>query len=314
MAPVCYPCKVRTGYEPVPREADLSLHYPPRMAVIFLGIDIGGSTVKAAALRDGKVLWTARSLRYSRASTDQLQEAVRQACEQLHEPVAGVGLCVPGLLDEKREQITLSVNVPGLVGVPLKELVAPVAGDGAAPRVVNDANATAYDLYMGRGLSGRLLAIVIGTGVGAAVIDDGGKPLLVDGDSPGHIGQIDVSIDGAPVVGPDGGRGSLEGYLGAPALRARYGSNPSEKIRPRDPAARALVRAVRIAHAVYRPHHVCIAGGTGIRLARLLPALRQRIAEELTSVARTEWTFTTATSDFHAATGAARIAARGQWP
>ena len=284
------------------------------MAGTFLGIDIGGSTVKAAAVREGKVLWTARSQRYSRASTDQLKEAVRQACEQSNEPVERVGLCVPGLLDERREQVTLSVNVPGLVGVPLKELVAQTAGSDSCPRVVNDANATAYDVYMGRGLSGRLLAIVIGTGVGAAVIDDGGQPLLVDGDSPGHIGQIDVSIEGAPVVGPDGGRGSLEGYLGAPALRARYGSNPSEKIRPGDPAARALVRAIRIAHAIYRPHHVCIAGGTGIRLARLLPALRQRIAHELTSVARTDWTLTTGTSDFHAAAGAARIAARGQWP
>src|SRR5438105_82830 len=110
------------------------------MAGMFLGIDIGGSTVKAAALREGKTLWTARSQRYSRANTDELKEAVRQACEQSNEPVEGVGLCVPGLLDEKRERVTLSVNVPGLVGVPLTELVGHVAGSQTAPRIVNDAN------------------------------------------------------------------------------------------------------------------------------------------------------------------------------
>jgi glucokinase len=280
---------------------------------LYLGVDIGGSTVKAAAVRDGSVLWTARSRRYHRATTDQLKDAVREVSQRLEDPADGVGLCVPGLLDERHEHVTLSVNVPGLVGVPLRELVADVAGD-RAPQVVNDANATGYDLYMSRNLSGRLLAIVIGTGVGAAVIDEGGKPLLVDGDSPGHIGQLDVSVEGALVIGPDGGRGSLEGYLGAPALRRRYGPDPAGKVDPRDPAARALVRAIRIAHAIYRPHHVCIAGGTGIRLARLLPELKHRIEDKLTGVARPWWTLSFGDSDFHAAAGAARIAAAGSWP
>ena len=44
-----------------------------------LGLDIGGTSVKAAALRDGKVLWTGRSSRYSRPSADQLPAAVREA-------------------------------------------------------------------------------------------------------------------------------------------------------------------------------------------------------------------------------------------
>lgn len=280
---------------------------------LYLGVDIGGSTVKSAAVRDGSVLWTARSRRYNRATTDQLKEAVREVSQALGGPADGVGLCVPGLLDDAYEHVMLSVNVPGLVGVPLRDLVAEVAGD-RAPTVVNDANATAYDLYMARQLSGRLLTIVIGTGVGAAVIDEGPKPLLVDGDSPGHIGQFDVSIEGASVIGPDGGRGSLEGYLGAPALRRRYGPDPAGKIDQHDPAARALVRAVRIAHAIYRPHHVCIAGGTGIRLARLLPDLKNRIDDKLTSVARPGWTLSCGDSDFHAAAGAARIAAAGSWP
>ena len=34
--------------------------------MISLGIDIGGTTVKAAALRDGAVLWTGQSGAYAR--------------------------------------------------------------------------------------------------------------------------------------------------------------------------------------------------------------------------------------------------------
>ena len=142
--------------------------------------------------------------------------------------------------------------------------------------------------------------LAIGAGVGAAVIDDA-TPLSVDGDSPGHFGQMDVSVEGEPVVGPDGGAGGLEGYLSAGALAARYGAAEGAwvaTIKPSDPPMRALVKAVRIAHAIYRPHHVCLTGGIGNRLAHLLPGLRRAVENELTA----------GDSDFHAAQGAARAA------
>jgi predicted NBD/HSP70 family sugar kinase len=156
--------------------------------------------------------------------------------------------------------------------------------------------------------------LAIGTGVGAAVLDDG-KPLSVDGDSPGHFGQLDVSIEGHPAVGPDGGAGSLEGYLGAAALARCYGADPASwpaQMRVEDPPMRALVRAIRIAHALFRPHHVCLAGGVGIRLAGFAPALRLAVAEQLTDIARPDWTLTTGDSDFHAAQGAAKLAVAAQ--
>ena len=281
---------------------------------ISLGIDIGGTTVKSAALRGREVLWTGRSERYNRPTADQLIAAVRQACAQLDGPPASVGLCVPGLLDEAKETVAISANVPGLIGLHLRELVSRATGaDALAPLVVNDANATAFDIFSTRQLSGRLLVIAIGTGVGAAVLDDG-KPLFVDGESPGHIGQVDVSLDGPMVIGPDGGRGGLEGYIGTAALRHRYGADPAARIRPGDPSFRALVRILRICHAIYRPLHVCLAGGTGIRLGHLLDPLKRATDVELTMIARKDWKLTVADSDYHAAAGAARIAASGAWP
>ena len=280
------------------------------MSEIFLGIDIGGTSVKSAALQDGAILWNGRSERYKRPSTDQLVNAIKQACNALNGPVTRAGLCVPGLLDEGRSQVMISSNVPGLVGVPLQELVSrAVPGNGSLPVVVSDANATAFDIYNTEHLTGRLLALALGTGVGAAVLDEG-IPLRVDGDSPGHLGQIDVSIEGKPVIGPDGGRGGVEGYLGAAALRKRYGADPTAKIQAGDPPFRALVRLLRICHAVYRPHHICLAGGTGIRLKRLIEPLKRATEVELTNIARKGWTLFAARSDYHAAAGAARIAQR----
>jgi predicted NBD/HSP70 family sugar kinase len=281
---------------------------------ISLGIDIGGTTVKIGALREGEVLWTSRSARYSRPTIDQLVAAIRQASAQLTEPVERVGLCVPGLLNESKQEVTAATNVPGLVGVPLHELVGRgIESTTIAPVVVNDANATAYDIFSTRRPVGRLLVLAIGTGVGCSVLDDG-KPLFVDGESPGHIGQVDVSVDNGRIIGPDGGRGGLEGYLGTAALRARYGTDPASKIRPGHVPFRALVRIIRICHAIYRPHHVCLAGGTGIRLGHLVQEIGQAVETDLTSVARKDWALFAAESDFHAAVGAARIAANGSWP
>src|SRR4051812_35606500 len=275
-----------------------------------LGIDIGGTSVKLATLVCGTARITGRSAPYERPTTDELIAALRQAAAGWEEGAFDVaGLCVPGLLDKPQRTVTLAVNVPGLVGVPVDELIDRAFGPRAIKRIeiINDAVAAATDLVAVRGLRGRLLVLAIGTGVGAAVLDDG-KPLVVEGESPGHIGQLDVSVAGANVIGPDGGAGSLEGYLGAPVLRARYGDAPLEKMRIDDPPVQALMRAIRICHAIYRPHHVCLMGGIGTRLTRLLSAIKSAVDTNLTSVARRDWQLTLGDDDFHAALGAARLA------
>jgi predicted NBD/HSP70 family sugar kinase len=271
--------------------------------MISLGIDIGGTSVKAAAVRDGQVLWTARSARYERATTEQIVEAIRQA-------VAGrefqtVGLCCPGLLDRARRVITLSVNVPGLVGVPLDEIAAQGLGvTTTTPAILSDANAVGYDVYACAGLQGRLLCLSLGTGVGASVVDENGF-LHVSGESPGHFGQLDVSLDDQAPIGPDGGAGSLEAYIGVGALGDSVG-----RLTVEDPPVRALVRAIRIGHAIYRPQHVCLTGGIGIRLAGLVGEIKAAVDDRLTGVARPGWTLFCGESDFHAACGVARWAGK----
>ena len=108
--------------------------------------------------------------------------------------------------------------------------------------------------------------------------------------------------------------GGLEGYIGAAALQARNGPDAASKIQPADSAFRAIVRTIRICHALYRPHHIYLAGGTGIRLGPLLAPLRSAIEIGLTSLARSGWTFDCGDSDFHAACGAARAAQSNTWP
>jgi glucokinase len=276
-----------------------------------LGIDIGGTSVKAALRVDEKPVRTGQSPFYAKPTTRQLLDAIRAAAGEIDQ-LDRVGLCVPGLLDRERLVITLTVNVPGLQNFPLDRLVPEALGLSGerATTIDNDASATAHDLFHSQNLAARLLVLTLGTGVGMAVVDDG-KLLRVEGDSSGHIGQIDVSIPGADIIGPDGGAGGLEGYIGVPALKRAFGDDLSRvlpKLTGDEPALLALVRTIRICHAIYRPHHVRLCGGIGTRLRHLLPTIRANVERHLTSVAREGWSFDCATDDFHAARGAALLA------
>src|SRR4051794_39947309 len=53
--------------------------YNRPIAMDSIGIDIGGTSVKAAMLRDGQVLRTSKSDAFTRPDTDQLVQAIRQA-------------------------------------------------------------------------------------------------------------------------------------------------------------------------------------------------------------------------------------------
>ena len=122
-----------------------------------------------------------------------------------------------------------------------------------------------------------------------------------------------MSIPGHDVVGPDGGAGGLEGYIGVAALRRAYGPDVSAavaKFTGDEPPLLALVRALRIAHAIYRPDHIALCGGIGTRLRPLLGLLRERTAARLTNVAKAGYTLTCGDDDFHAARGAADLAMR----
>ncbi len=274
-----------------------------------IGIDIGGSFVKAAAMAGGACARTARAGPYEDADVARIEAAVAEALAALGVKAGGrVGVCAPGLVEGGR--ISVAVNLPRIVGWDIGGAIARLAG--AAPAaVISDARAAAHDAWCEDPAPGRLLAVSIGTGVGACVLDDG-RPLIVSGSGPGHLGQFDVSLGGDAPVGPDGGKGSLEAYIGARALARAYGAKLEAALAA--PTAehehlRALARAVRIAHAVYRPQRIVLLGGIGVRLAPALPVLRGLIRPGLTAMAREGWTIACGRDEFHAARGAARLAA-----
>jgi predicted NBD/HSP70 family sugar kinase len=302
--------------------ADLT-SVPPGAA---LGLDVGGTSVKAALLAPGAAPRFAVSDPYVRPDADTLRAALRTAAERLGDGqrAACVGLCLPGKPAPTGDRIALAVNVPGLVGVPFPELAAaalqrPVAASSL--RVVSDAHAAAFDWHHTHRPSGRLFALALGTGVGACILEVDGTPLRLSPTGPGHWGQIDVGpCDPAHpggLLGPDGGRNSAEAYLGLPALRARFGPELEampDALAPADPAMTALARLLRVATALTLPTDIALLGGLALRLAPSLPALRTAFRSDLSRVASPPPTIQIADHAHHAALGAARLAAASASP
>src|SRR5687768_7096815 len=152
--------------------------------MLCLGLDIGGTSVKAALLRDGVVLGQHAGKRYERPGMGILEQRIKEAVDSFRTDrtpgsrflIDAVGLSVPGVLSEDRRQVTYSANVPGLTERELEGFALVAAGTKARWTATTDQVAAATDYaarYDVRGsrVGPRLLAVSIGTGAGAAVLD-----------------------------------------------------------------------------------------------------------------------------------------------
>ncbi|MFG0305389.1 MAG: ROK family protein [Phycisphaerales bacterium JB040] len=282
-----------------------------------LGIDIGGTSAKLAVRTGDGAERRLATAAYASPSLEELARVVRAGLEGLGFAGADalrVGCCVPGKFalgaGGRADTVAYSANLPCLNGVDVGAFVGRLTGvEPGRVAVLPDAIATALGSHAARPAPGRLLCLAMGTGVGAALLVDG-RPVTVAPGSVGHLGQVDVSLSEDAPVGPDGGRGSLEAYVGLPALRARFGES-RERLREAigamgegDPALRALARAIRIAHALYTPDEVRLLGGVGVLLSERLDTIAGLVNRDLTGVANAGWTLHAGDDPYYAAVGA----------
>lgn len=182
----------------------------------MLGVDIGGSRIKAGIVDAGGTILAMRAAA-TPATLDELRSAVRELAAALgvngHSPV-GVGC--RGIIDPFTTRVDA---LPGpaayLEGTLLRDLF-PEARFVAAD---NDARvAMAGEVAWGAARGCRhALMLTLGTGVGGAVLSDG---QLVHGSSnvAGHLGHITVDPEGPLCI--CGNRGCLETFFSARAIEA----------------------------------------------------------------------------------------------
>jgi glucokinase len=190
---------------------------------VAIGIDIGGTSAKGGLVTiDGQVHAQASvatadddALAMVLARYQTLIGDLTGQARALGLRVAGIGVGVPGYLDDLRGAMTYG-NVRSLEGFNLRAHLADLFG--VPVRLDNDANCAALaEYYWGNGVGcNRLLVVTVGSGIGVGVILEG-KLLRYTFGTAGELGSIVVDSRGCNRAFL-GGQGGLESVASARAI------------------------------------------------------------------------------------------------
>lgn len=196
------------------------------MSALTVGVDLGGTKIQAAAVRDEDVAGTFRvptpqsgAAEVAAAIVEAAKQAVTEAGATVGD-VTGVGIGAPGTIDTAAGTVSTSPNLPGFQGnenVPLGEMVSKGLG-GTPVKLDNDVRVAILGEWKrgaGRGYR-NLLGVWVGTGVGGGLILDG--KLFQGQGAAGEIGHTIVKPGGR--VCSDGRKGHLEAYAGRGQMEA----------------------------------------------------------------------------------------------
>ena len=273
-----------------------------------VGIDIGGTSVRAALVDDsGHILAATRAPTPAGGDPEQLAETlarlVTEISGQAAVTVPTIGVALPGIRDAETGVMQRAVNLPRLEGVNVRELL-----ERALRRPVyleTDVNAAGWAQWRASApLPRRFVYLSLGTGVGGCVILDG-EIVRHTHDGAGHFGHLVVdTAPNAPSCGC-GGRGCLEAITSRP---------PSAEAAARDEwttkAANALALGLlHIAH-LYAPDTIVLGGGVVEHHPELVPRTQSAFDVLRTTLAPEQMNIQTAPlpTDRAGVTGAALLA------
>ncbi|MEQ1861761.1 MAG: ROK family protein [Chthoniobacteraceae bacterium] len=186
-----------------------------------IGIDFGGTSIKAAIVCDGKIVQRGEVIETLDHDAQSLTVALFDLIKTLraaNPEIAGVGVGMPGFVDSLHGVVHHLTNVEGWDDVPLAKLITDATG---LPAIVeNDVKAMTYGEWKygaARGVQ-HAVCVTLGTGVGGGLIMSGrlhrGAQFAA-----GEIGH--ASIDYRGKDGPYGNYGGLEEYVGNQQIAER---------------------------------------------------------------------------------------------
>ncbi len=251
---------------------------------LVIGVDLGGTNVRAAAvLPDGSIVEGSRVEIPSRAQEgvdfviDAVASAILDACGSRFDDVTGVGIAIPGIIDDAAGVVrwapNFGVTIDGVFtyweDIAFREMLQPKIGRKVV--MGNDANLAAlgeYKFGSGRDSANCLAMLTIGTGIGGGVVlgnsslqgATGGPYVLLGGNKGGvELGHILLSRGGLDCNA--GSYGALEAYCQRDAVvrRAQHALR-----RGRTSLVTELVSGDL---GSLTPHHLAVAAEQGDALA-----------------------------------------------
>ena len=265
---------------------------------LVIGVDVGGTTVKAALIGiDGLEYGHIERPTPRQLGPDAVVATTIRAINELRAQVPedarlrAVGLVVPGVVDAQQGIAVYAANL-GWRELPLRQIVAEAIGlPVVLDHDVRAAGLAELELGAGRGLQ-EVLFVALGTGVAAAVITRGQAYAGATGRA-GELGHLPVFPEGERCA--CGQRGCTETYASAAALSRRYSAAsgisevPAKEVISRaaagDPVAdkiftdavTALARALVHYVLLMDPQVILIGGGLAASGAALLQPLTREV-------------------------------------
>jgi glucokinase len=196
------------------------------MGFWVVGIDLGATKVAVGLIGPQSQVVARRRFPTEAASgpgpaIERIAQAVGELAREVPagSRIAGVGICTPGPLDHQEGVLIDPPNLPGWHYVPLKQML---SGRLNLPVFVeHDAKAAAVGEYhYGAGRGARnMVYIVVGTGVGAAIIMNG-ELYRGEHNSAGEVGHITIDPQGERCS--CGSVGCVETFVSGPGLARAY--------------------------------------------------------------------------------------------
>ena len=192
------------------------------MADFAIGVDLGGTNLRAAAItHDGTLLEDFQVATEAAAGRDRVAANIMAGIRQVRagrggDKLLGIGIGVPGLIRLEEGVIVASPNLPGWENFPLRDKL---EGELGCPVILeNDANAAALgEVWLGAGRDvDDLVLLTLGTGIGGGVIS-GGKVLHGQDGMAGELGHITVEPRDGALCGC-GSYGCVEAHASATAI------------------------------------------------------------------------------------------------
>lgn len=267
-----------------------------------IGIDFGGTSVKSAVVRDGKIIDRGDVIETAQHNRDSLLDAIFGVVAKLraaHPDVAAIGIGMPGFVDSANGFVHHLTNVEGWDEVHLGKII--TDRTGLPTTIENDVKAMTYGEWKygaARGVQ-HAVCITLGTGVGGGLILSGRLHRGAQFGA-GEIGHASIDYRGRP--SPYGAYGGLEEYVGnqqiteraAALYRVNRINRPVEKCTPRemaeaaragDPIARCLWETLgdeigaAMANVVWivNPEVIVIGGGVAKAGELLFEPIRKSI-------------------------------------
>ena len=191
-----------------------------------VGVDLGGTTIKLGLIDlQNKILERRRIPTNPEDGPEISIEHIAQVVDEFRtfvpdkENIAALGICCPGPLDHELGMLINPTNLPKFYNVPLRQML--VDRLNMPVSMEHDAKSAALgEFNYGAGRNQKsMVYVVVGTGVGAAIIMDG---QLIRGvkNFAGEIGHATVDRNGE--LCSCGSKGCLETYTSGPWLARRY--------------------------------------------------------------------------------------------